>query len=64
MGAIPKTTGHSFDFLDLAVDRFAQSVGDAMPRIGNNVVYMCLNRLSRLLDGLKSRMHSPEIPVV
>ena len=35
METIPKTTDHPFDFLDLAVDRLAQGVGDAMPRIDN-----------------------------
>ena len=62
MRTIAKTTSHSFDLLDLAVYRLAQSIGDAMARISNNVVYMSLNHLGRLLDGLKSRMCCPEIP--
>src|SRR4030042_3692945 len=64
MRTITKSAGHPFDLFDFAVDRLSQSVGDAMTRIGKDVVYMCLNRLSRLLDGLKSRMSRPEIPTL
>jgi hypothetical protein len=49
MGAIPKTTGHSLYFLDLAVDRLAQGVRDPMPRTGDNIVHLCLYRLGHLL---------------
>jgi len=62
MGTIPKTAGHPFDFLDLAVDRLAQGICDAMPCIGNNIIYMSLNRLRRLLNRLQPGMHSPKIP--
>lgn len=48
--------------IHLAVDRLAQGVGDPMPRIGNNIVYMCLHSLGHLFHRLKPRMSRPEIP--
>src|SRR5208282_560543 len=64
MGTITKSAGHPFDFLNLAVDCLAQGVGNAMTCVGNDIVYMGLNRLSRFLNGLKSRMCRPKIPAL
>jgi hypothetical protein len=61
MEAITKTTSHPFNFLNLAVDCLAQGVGNAMPCVGNDVVYMGLNRFSRFLNRFKSRMCRPKI---
>lgn len=61
MGAITKTTCHPLYFLDLDVYSLAKSVGDSMPCVGNNIIYVGLDHLSHLLHRLKPTMSHPEI---
>jgi len=62
MGAIPKSTSHPLDLLDLGIDGFSQCIGDAMSGIGNDILHMNLQGFGRFLDGLQMRMPGPEIP--
>ena len=63
MSTIAISTSQPFYFLDLAVEAFPQSIGNAMLGVGNNVVQMIFNRTCSILDRLQTTANRPTVPI-
>ena len=59
---VPESAGHALDLLNLAVESLAHRVGRRMLEVGQDVVNVPANRLSRLANGLQPAVLRPEVP--
>src|SRR4030043_1994067 len=59
---IPKSISHLDDGLDLGIHSLTDSIGDAIPKVGQHILKVTMERSSGLDDGLQSRMSCPKVP--
>ena len=64
MSPISKATGHFFHHLNFTVQPLSRRIGNAMPKIRQDILQMDLQGFGHLDERRQSRMSGPEIPAL